>query len=660
MLVGIFLRHFKIYSGARYIPFGTSQIENFNLFIGQNGAGKSSILEALDCFFNGSEFILNASEKKDEAFVAPVFLIKKADLDKYEKTVQKIIPFISDFLFDLKQSTSANYDVYANFFKQKDNLKKLREEYLLLTFSFYPFPEKEDLFFLTFDSVIKGHIRKSLDTLSDKDLKKALHKLKSDILKNYSYQYIPVETSLTDFLRLESKGMQDLMSENIKKRIELMLNSKLQIKKEADKSGFSNRTPLELLNSDLQEFVNDVESTIKVIDDKYSFDKEFKSKTNLTANHLTDIIIETYFNKRKLKVGKKPIDHLSAGERKKALIDIAYAFLKQDKTTNQNVILAIDEPEASLHISMCYGQFSRLHELAKFHNVQLLISTHWYGALPIIDEGNLYHIHDNNSKVEISEFSFNNYFQDNGSYPDDIHFKSFYDLVSSIVSSLRLHNKNWLIVESKDDKEYILKHLNKTVADNLIILPVGGCNIVLNLYNYLFAPLSQKSELKKIDKKVICLVDTDFQALKVSSVFQSETTSKSLLIRRLQVKDNEKIVLDTLENLNRSATEIEECLNPKAFYKALTNTIDKYGDEEIKSLFSNFLFDENSKNSFIKGDSSIIYLMSTSSLTGNPIHFKNQIAEFIDKNKKLICNEYCSLEITEHPSWISDLENLLT
>lgn len=41
MLVGVFLRHFKIYKGARYIPFGLDELENFNLFIGQNGAGKA-------------------------------------------------------------------------------------------------------------------------------------------------------------------------------------------------------------------------------------------------------------------------------------------------------------------------------------------------------------------------------------------------------------------------------------------------------------------------------------------------------------------------------------------------------------------------------------------------------------------------------------------
>ena len=39
--------------------------------------------------------------------------------------------------------------------------------------------------------------------------------------------YIPVETSIQDFLRLEARGMQDLMSQSIKNKIEETLNKKI-------------------------------------------------------------------------------------------------------------------------------------------------------------------------------------------------------------------------------------------------------------------------------------------------------------------------------------------------------------------------------------------------------------------------------------------------
>ncbi|UUS58411.1 MULTISPECIES: AAA family ATPase [unclassified Acinetobacter] len=655
MLVGVFLRHFKIYKGARYIPFGLDELENFNLFIGQNGAGKSSILESLDCFFNNNEFIVHFSEKKNEAFVAPTFLIKKEDLNKFDRQVQKIIPVISELLFDLDQSKSTNYGSYNDFFKQRENFFKYRNTHYLITYAFFPYPEKDtNNLFLTFDSYIKKGIKESQLLKDDKEQNKVLATLKNDLIKNYSFQYIPVETSLNDFLRLESKGMQELMSENVKKRIEQTLTSKLQIKAERT----VNKSILDLLNSDLESFVGEVQQTIKQIDSDYSFAREYKSKSNLTANHLTDIIIETFFDKRRLKIDRKPIEHLSAGERKKALIDIAYAFLTQERDTTQNIILAIDEPEASLHISMCYGQFSRLHELAKKYNVQMLISTHWYGALPILDKGNLHHIHEIKSSVNISQYSFKNYFQENGSHPDDIHFKSFFDLVSSIVSSLRLHNKSWLIVEGEEDKKYILNYLDEDKKNDLIVLPVGGCGIVLNLYNYLYAPLSQKSEIKEINRKVVCLVDTDFNALPLEDNFSSETKKKDLIIRRLQI-EGDTINLCRLENLNRSPTEIEESLNAKTFYKALSQAIESIGNDRIKLVFSNFQFDETKKFSFIKGDNSIIYPKREFELEGNPSNYKLEIFNFVDKNKELICNIYCELESETKPKWIEDLEKML-
>lgn len=655
MLVGVFLRHFKIYKGARYIPFGLNDLENFNLFIGQNGAGKSSILESLDCFFNNGEFIVHFSEKKTEAFVAPLFLIKKDEVNKFDKNVQKIIPIISELLFNVDQGKSANYNPYDSFFKQRENFIKYKDSHFLISYAYYPFPEKDsNSIFFTFDSYIKKGLTDRQILKDERELNRVLGILKVDLLKNYSFQYIPVETSLNDFLRLESRGMQELMSKNIKKRIEEMLNSKFQIKSEKT----INRSTLDLLNANLESFVEEVQTTIKKIDNNYSFAREYKAKTNLTANHLTDIIIETFFDKRRLKIDKKPIEHLSAGERKKALIDIAYAFLTQERDTTQNVILAIDEPEASLHISMCYGQFSRLHELAKNFNVQMLVSTHWYGALPILDKGNLFHIHEVNNLTQISQFSFKNYFQENGSHPDDIHFKSFFDLVSSIISSLRLHNKNWLIVEGEEDKNYILNYLSEEKAKDLIILPVGGCGIILNLYNYLYTPLSQKNEIKEINGKVVCLVDTDFQALPIEDNFNSETKKKDLIIRRLQF-NRDKIELCRLENPNRSETEIEECLNAFTFYNALKAAIDSEGDEKIKEIFNNFDFDTEKKFSFINGDNSMIYPKRDSMLEGNPLNYKKQIFHFVDSHKELICNLYCSLDNEKPPEWINELESLL-
>ncbi len=650
MIIGLFQRHFKIYKGAKYIPFGINQKEMFNLFIGQNGAGKSSILEALNCYFNNSEFIYHSNEKRSEAFVAPLFLIEKEDINNYDKKVQQIIPVISDVLLNLSITSSSNFKSYESFFEQQKFLKEIKSTHYIFTNAYWPQTDNSDQSFITFDNIIKKKIQEIEDFTNDKDYYSAIAKLRSDINKNYSFLYIPVETSIDDFLRLESKGMQDLMSEDVKKRIEKTLNEKLPIKEGRTQK----KSILEIINNDLEDFVKEVECTIQEIDKDYDFDKEFKAKTKLTANHLSDVMIETFFSKRKLKKNGKQIKYLSAGERKKALIDIAYSFLIQEQNKNRQIILAIDEPESSLHISMCYDQFNRLEELSSKFNIQLLVTSHWYGSLPIIDRGNLYHIDSNDEEIKINQYSFRNYFEESGNNPSDIQFKSFFDLASAIISSLRIQVTNWLIVESEEDKNYILKHIS--LEKGLKILPVGGCAIVKLLYNYLYTPISQKSEKKELNGKIFCLIDTDFQGVGTKD-FLDDHINGLLKMRRLQIMENSNIELHKIDTDIKYPTEIEEALNSKAFYESLKKTIEESNNENVKEIFNKFKYDEESINSFIKGDKSIIYPNTTASFEGNPLKEKEKIYEFIEKNKKEICKNYCKIKEIPKPEWINKIED---
>lgn len=329
--------------------------------------------------------------------------------------------------------------------------------------------------------------------------------------------------------------------------------------------------------------------------------------------------------------------------------------MTQERKLTQNIILAIDEPESSLHVSMCYDQFDRLQQLAKKFNIQMFVTTHWYGALPIIDEGVLHHIQSDNDVTEIKPFSFSNYFSKQRQHPDDIQFKSYFDLVSSIISSLRLQEINWIVVESEDDKKYICKHLKDEIKQKVKFLPVGSCSTVAVLYNYLHTPIEQGHDNNTFKGKIFCLIDTDIQGVKFS---EKSDVGKIMRIRRLQSK-NQKIELHHIESTVRYPTEIEEALAPDAFYNALSTCIQESDDEEVKIIFSKFKFDENAVNSYIKGDDSIIYLESGQKIEGNPKHLKDQLHKFIDRNKARICDLYCEQEISEKPDWITKIEEYL-
>ena len=90
MLIGLFLKHIKAYKGINFIPIGDQY--NFVSYIGENGVGKSTILEALDSYFNCRPYLINKGALADgittrgnEPFIAPIFLIEKTKVSKNKR-----------------------------------------------------------------------------------------------------------------------------------------------------------------------------------------------------------------------------------------------------------------------------------------------------------------------------------------------------------------------------------------------------------------------------------------------------------------------------------------------------------------------------------------------------------------------------------------------
>ncbi|EJF3256742.1 AAA family ATPase, partial [Escherichia coli] len=83
MIVGIFLRYFKTYNGNHYIPLSSGS--QFCGIVGNNGIGKSSVLEALDSFINNKPWNINSSFKRTSSdrpspHIVPLYLIKREEL----------------------------------------------------------------------------------------------------------------------------------------------------------------------------------------------------------------------------------------------------------------------------------------------------------------------------------------------------------------------------------------------------------------------------------------------------------------------------------------------------------------------------------------------------------------------------------------------------
>lgn len=132
MIIGLIIRNFKVYKKINYIPL--SKGSNFNGMIGMNGIGKSSVLEALDCFFNQKPWIPNIETKKiEESWVMPVIAIKKSefDLQDQKELAEKVTSYVLSNDEGHNAVENKNYAEHINSLRENipDNLK---DDYYIL------------------------------------------------------------------------------------------------------------------------------------------------------------------------------------------------------------------------------------------------------------------------------------------------------------------------------------------------------------------------------------------------------------------------------------------------------------------------------------------------------------------------------------------------
>lgn len=449
----------------------------------------------------------------------------------------------------------------------------------------------------------------------------------------YSYVYLPVELEVESFTKIETNEMQKIFDKKLKDEIESALENI-----NLDKS--------DGINKKLELFINNIEL---VLNHEYTYKTGKERNNNITKSDLVNKIIEAYFQKRTLhKIEgniEKKVSELSAGEKRQALIELVYAFLKDNSERKNMIIIGIDEPENSLHNTLCYSQFEKLKEVSK--NNQLMFTTHWYGFLPVISQG-LCHFLSQNEKIFFESYDLYDYKakvkkskeESKGKLPYNFSLKSTNDLVQAIYYSLSgTMPYNWLIVEGISEKiyfEYFFK--DEIINKKLRILALGGQSKVSELYEYLELPIKNKEN--EIKGKIFCLIDTDQEIHKpyISSGYNN------LQIRRLSNKNtNRQTFLLNLNNSDTSTTDIEQSLNPKIFIKTI-----KELDNDSRFDKLAYLSEEGNTN-FIKNFKNLDLEEYFKENDGeNKIAFAKEYIHFLSKEKepeKLI------------PSWIKEIKD---
>lgn len=651
MISGILIRNFKIYRGINYIPLSNGT--NFCGLIGQNGIGKSSVLEALDCYFNNKKWNRNMdSINSESSYVMPVFIFEGAF---FEGMKEDDISFIKNYSDSIKNFISN--DIPSTINQQRRNcwieIKQQHASIDITNKFIIPilFDENKNVNFGICDEdlIIKdlfseeyrnlgndNESKKDRRSLEYENLCQCLTRVYTYIIEKMTYVYVPKDIEPERFVKFETEEIQHLIGADLIDVVKKSLTEN-QIKQ---------------ISTQLREFVDDLSDKLQ----SYKFVANgVRRQPNLKSKDIYDLIINDFFAKRilvKENPGKDiPLSQLSSGEKQQAILSFIYSIVSNYRDNNKNLIIAIDEPESALHISLCYDQFERLHKIS--HKCcQVLFSSHWYGFIPAITDGVIINITQKDNRHIASVFSINKYREEiknairttNGKLPIEISLKGVNDLIQSIISSVinEGNSYNWLICEGSSDKIYLNHYLQQEVNEKkLRIVPVGGANEVRKIFEHLKLAFNElKGSLKG---RVFLLLDTDENFLSFDS--KCDHISNLRCNRLINIKnDKETHLVENESNPKSPKTDIEDVLNGKAFNEVLLTF--KENNEELSFV------DDNEKSE----------LPSFFSLDLRPSDYESLDKFFSNNNgdnKVCFAKKYVEeLERKQYaiPSWIEEIK----
>lgn len=588
MIIGVFLRHFKTYSGTNYIPLSSGS--NFCGLVGNNGIGKSSILEAFDSLFNDKDWNINSGLKKASNAIAgphivPVFMVKKSDLPNRYHNIANLLTELAIRFDERSVGASLTPTTRPAVITFIDHIKKLTrnvniKDYFILPLG-YDTEKTVNLSILNCKFLIEL-LNPKPDEVENGRLKNIsminnFQQLFEFLKINYEFIYIPKDIDPETFTKLETSEIQKLMGESLEQII------KQKIPDET----------ITTINNELNDFITQIEQELEV----YSYRTSGDNQQNLKRRDVYNLIIEAFFRIRKINrrdsSGWIEIGSLSSGEKQRAIIDIAQGFLTNHRDNGDKLIIGIDEPECSLHMSACFEQFENIYKISK-NCRQLIFTTHWYGYLPTVENGCTTSIIKDNSTHHFNLYDLAGYREEikkktkeaKEKIPYDIRLKSTNDLIQSILSSALSENPyNWLICEGSTEKIYLGYYLRDLVENNkLRIVPVGGAKEVKKIFHLLE---SSHDDLKKdINGKVYLLSDTDSELV----TYQVNKIDK---IKCKRLINNQKThttdLVDIHSNKVSPPTEIENCLNGFVFAKTLESFVSDF--EHLGDLLQGKDFD---------------------------------------------------------------------
>ncbi|RCV87998.1 AAA family ATPase [Billgrantia montanilacus] len=554
--------------------------------MGDNGVGKSSVLEALDSFFNDTEWTLNHNvlEKgfsEREPYICPVFLVEKRRVHK-SSNLHKYLEVVSDIVWQIEAEDfiSSHAAVAKLFCEHRDDLSKKHssEDYFIVPIGIKKLSKTSQGFTLSVFESIEDFSARLNDEVGI-DLDEYCQASFRFVKNGYNYIYLPSDIDFGQYTKIEGETVQALMGEKVEEVVRDFISDH-QVRE---------------INQQLNSFMDSVSSRLE----NYEYKKPARKQNLFNQTHFASKVIEAYFSSKVLNLiaeggVQTPIYDLSSGEKRRAIIDIAKAFLTgASEERRAQVILAVDEPEISLHTASCFPQFEKLRYIAENH-VQVMLTTHWYGFMPIVSNGSATYISGGRNENYLLNLKR---FRDDisklraktkGSLPSNIELKGINDLVQSVISSVMGGEYKWIICEGVSDKIYLECFCGG--GEKLVILPVSGAPMVKKFYTYIYlALLDERSDVKG---RIYFLLDTDEE----HEFYEARDKIPSIRIRRL-LNDSEEGCTKLVSITNSKVsppTEIEDSLDAEVFLLSMREVAREIGTPDFLDLIDGMSINDDS------------------------------------------------------------------
>ena len=463
---------------------------NFNTIVGKNDAGKSTILKALNVFFN------NVSFNKDDV---NVFADGNVTIELYFEVddENQVIHYDDETIFILKEILDMDgllrikkvWDIskeripsetyiYRKIYETNDYLTLNKEDILNLCNQLEIDTEEMDY------QEIRSSLAQKLETINttfyydyEKLPNSGRSKLKvlNDCIKRVlpKFEYFPADTPLSDshtaIQNFFKKLAQDIIDKELNTaEIEAPIRNKLQ-------SVFSKIT----------DKINSIVPEEEKVEPEIKFD-------------WTKLVQATF--KSTNEEGSIPLSSRGDGFRRITMMSYFEYLAEQDASEQQNIIFGFEEPETFLHPSAQENLFDKLVGMSD-NGYQIIITTHSPIIVANSKQSDLIHIlkADKEYKVNLNIEDIKDIALDLGITIDNQFITLFdrakvlflvegIDDVHAFIHISNLYKENGLI-------DYTLQELGIT------LIPVGGCD---SIKHWVTLDL-----LKTLDKPFFIYLDSD-------------------------------------------------------------------------------------------------------------------------------------------------------